>query len=68
MSGTRRVLLKTPHEIAVIVAHDRISYGEFIEALGPDVLKLLKRAVFEAVRETVAEHSAPPPSPRGVRE
>lgn len=53
-----RVLNKTPHEIALIVTHQGISYGKIVEeAHYGYVLKCIKRAIFCAVRDTIAEHS-----------
>lgn len=49
---------KTPHEIGLIVAHQVISYGSEIEKLQDGmVLKLLKKTIFEAVRDTLKEHT-----------
>lgn len=53
-----RILMKTPHEVAVIVAHREICYGKIIEdAHDGYVLKCAKRAVFQAVKDTIVEHS-----------
>ena len=52
------MLDKTPHEIAVIVAHQAIDYGTIIKQVHDgQVLPELKRAVFKAVKQTI-EHSA----------
>jgi hypothetical protein len=53
-----RILMKTPHEVAVIVAHREIWYGKIIEdAHGGHLLECAKRAIFQAVKETIVEHS-----------
>jgi hypothetical protein len=53
-----RVLLKTPHEIGVIVTHEKLDYGTWIGGLqGGYVLGCLKRAIFQSVKETLTEHS-----------
>lgn len=53
-----RVLDKTPHEIALMVTHHGIIYGKIIEEVHYGfVLKCIKRAIFQAVRDTIAEHS-----------
>lgn len=65
-SEPNRRLTATPWAIAVEVAHKRIQYGELVEELQDGyVLKLLKRAIFEAVRDAVAESSEPPLSMTG---
>lgn len=53
-----RVLTKTPHEIAVQVTHREIVYGRVIEeAHYGHVARCIKKAIFSAVRDTIAEHS-----------
>lgn len=53
-----RILLCRPHEVAVAVAHEAISYGTFIENMEAGyVLPMLKKAIFEAVRDTVIARS-----------
>lgn len=53
-----RVLATTPWAIAVEVAHRSIQYGEFIEQMQDGYIhRLLKRAVFCAVRDAITEHS-----------
>lgn len=54
-----RVLTKTPHEIAMLVAHREISYGLAIEQADREgyVLKRLKQVIFHVVKDTIAEHS-----------
>lgn len=53
-----RVLDKTPHEIALLVTHHEIVYGKIIEdAHYGYVLRCIKRAIFQAVRDTIAENS-----------
>jgi hypothetical protein len=55
-----RILLCRPHEIGMAVAHESINYGLFLEqACDGYVLKKLKQAIFQAVRDTVIERSVP---------
>ena len=49
-------LTRTPHEIAVRVAHADIAYGAILENQ-PEVLKILKRAIFHAVCDAIVEAS-----------
>lgn len=57
-SEPQRMLLTTPHAIAVMVAHQRIAYGDVIEqAHHGHVLRCVKQAVFQAVRDVVTEYS-----------
>lgn len=58
---------KTPHYYAVVLAHERIRYGELMEKQ-PDVLKAMKTAIFRAAKELFEEAErdgieldAPPP-------
>lgn len=51
-----RILLRSPHEIGLVVAHERISYGTFIEKMQDGhILPMLKKAIFEAVRDVITE-------------
>lgn len=53
-----RVLDKTPHEIAVQIVHHEIQYGTIIEEMHYGFVgKCIKRAIFRAVRDTIAENS-----------
>lgn len=58
---TGRVLTKTPHAIAVIVAHTQIQYGSILER-DPFVLKMLKTAIFKTLRDVIVEYSEEPRS------
>ena len=48
---------KTAHQWAVELTHQRISYGQFLEEQ-PDILDALKKAVFRAARDVIAEAQA----------
>lgn len=62
----RRVLLTTPHHIAVLAAHHGIDYGTVIEtAHYGHVLTCIKKAVFQAVRDIVTENSTPTDDTKG---
>lgn len=52
-----RVLLRTPHEIGVIVAHRSINYGAIIEH-DDHLLRMLKQTVFRAVRDAITDSTA----------
>lgn len=54
-----RVLRITPHNLALIVAHEGIRYGSYIEQCDKEgyVLLRLKRAIFEAVRDLTVQNS-----------
>lgn len=53
-----RILLGTPHEIGVTVAHEAIRYGQIIEEADfGRVLPMLKKAISQAVRDTVTAYS-----------
>lgn len=55
-----RVLTTTPHHIGVMVAHEAIRYGTYIEEAGSGyVLDRLKATIFAAVRDAVAANSHP---------
>lgn len=59
IAGHKPLLIhRTPHEIAVNVAHHNIRYGQIIEEL-PDVLPLLKQAIFEAVCDEIIAATRP---------
>lgn len=54
ISEVGRILTATPWAIAVDVAHNRIHYGTLMQGY---TLTMMKKAVFEAVREALVEHS-----------
>ena len=45
---------KTPHYWAVVLVHERVDYGEILEGQ-PDVLKQLKKALFDAAKDVLTE-------------
>ena len=54
-----RVLTKTPWEVACIV-NTGINLGSAIDALENGMIsKMLRQAIFRAVREAIVEHSTP---------
>lgn len=61
--------MKTAHEWAVELAHERISYGLILEGQ-PDVLKQLKNTIFRVARDLIEEaqrdarYPEPPPDPK----
>jgi hypothetical protein len=54
-------LSKNAWQIAIIVAHKKIKYGQMLEDR-PDILVPLKKAIFVAVREAIQEASETPPA------
>lgn len=60
-----RVLTKTPWEIACVV-NNGINFGSSIDELENGVVsKMLRQAIFRAVREAIVEHSCTP-TPHGT--
>ncbi|HEY9459254.1 MAG TPA: hypothetical protein VIR04_00485 [Paralcaligenes sp.] len=55
-----RALTTTPHHIGVMVANEYIGYGQIIrEAHHGYVLHCLKKQIFRAVTDCIAQHSKP---------
>ena len=54
-----RILKKSPHEIAVSVAHVQIQYGTILENNEP-LLRMIKKAIFQTVRDTIVAYSDNP--------
>lgn len=44
--------MKTAHEWAIVLTHQRISYGTILEGQ-PEVLAELKKAIFKCAREVI---------------
>jgi hypothetical protein len=47
-------MIKTPHYWAVILVHERMTYGSILSGQ-PDVLAVLKKELFKAAKEVITE-------------
>lgn len=51
-----RILLRSPHEIGVVVAHEAITYGKFLDEFQDGyIAERLRHVIFTAVRDTITE-------------